>query len=95
MVGVSWYECRGLLPLAQREEQANSYRLPTEAEWEKAARGTDGRPYPWGKRFDPSRLNIVEGDQTVRSTTPVGIYPAGVSPIPMLGHGRQCLGVDE
>ncbi|MCP4146359.1 MAG: formylglycine-generating enzyme family protein, partial [bacterium] len=48
--------------------------------WEKAARGVDGRNYPWGNQFEAGRLNAREGKQVVRTTTPVGIYPTGTSP---------------
>ncbi len=80
VVGVSWDDARAFCDwLTEKTGWVRSYRLPTEAEWEKAARGTDGRIYPWGNDWSPKKVNSVDGGQG--GTTPVGQYsPAGDSP---------------
>jgi len=81
VVNVSWDDaiayCRWLL-----ETTGKPYTLPSEAEWEKAARGTDGQLYPWGNIFDQGKCNV--GKSGIRATTPVDNYPQGASPYGVL-----------
>lgn len=72
IVGVTWYEAMAYARWAGK-------RLPTEAEWEKAARGADGRRFPWGNEFDSQRCNVAATG--LGCTTAVGHFaPAGDSP---------------
>ncbi len=84
-MNVTWHDARAYcvwLTEIWRDEgkiAANEQvRLSTEAEWEKAARGTGGEIYPWGNNWDEKKCNTGELD--LRGTTPVGIFPDGASP---------------
>jgi iron(II)-dependent oxidoreductase len=85
VVGVNWYEALAYTRwLTEQLRQSGKLgtdevvTLPSEAQWEKAARGTDGRMYPWGNEWDETKCN--NRDLWLNQTTSIGIFPDGASP---------------
>jgi formylglycine-generating enzyme required for sulfatase activity len=77
MTMVTWFGAKAFCEL-------NNWRLPSEIEWEKAARGTDVRPYPWGEGIEPNSANYYSSHDIFEKitgklgdTTPVGFYNGG------------------
>lgn len=81
VVGVTWYEAMAYCGWLSAQT-ALLFRLPNEAEWEKAARGADGRIYPWGNTWAAGRCNSKEAG--LKRTSLVGQYPSGASPYGLL-----------
>jgi formylglycine-generating enzyme required for sulfatase activity len=77
VVGVCWYEARAYCAWLSTETGLE-VRLPTEVEWEAAARGTDARAYPYVDTFDRLKANTVETH--VKRAAPVGVFPGGRTP---------------
>ena len=78
VVNISWDDATAYCKWLS-EKTKKQYRLPTGAEWEKAARGEDGRVYPWGNEFDPKKANTAEAK--IGDTSEVGQFsPQGDSP---------------
>jgi serine/threonine-protein kinase len=81
VVNVSRHDACALCAWAS-EVTETPVRLPSEAEWEKAARGTDGRIWPWGNK--PPTKELCNFNNNVKDTTPVGAYPRGAGPYGVL-----------
>ena len=79
--GLTWYDALGYARWL-RQMTGLAWRLPTEAEWEKAARGTEGHIYPWGNSWEAGKANILwdESQSIDQSVTPVDRYSRAASP---------------
>lgn len=86
VVGVSWDDARAYCSWLS-ELTDSTIRLPSEAEWEKAARGEDGRPYPWGESWEAGRCNLHAEELTAADAFPEGASPYGC--LDMVGNAAE------
>ncbi|MBI3772426.1 MAG: SUMF1/EgtB/PvdO family nonheme iron enzyme [Gammaproteobacteria bacterium] len=80
VTAVNWYDAASYCRWKKK-------RLPSEGEWEKAARGTDGLEYPWGQSWDSSRVNTGENDDSGVELRPVGSFADDRSPFSVMDMG--------
>ena len=91
---VDWFDARDYCRWLS-QKTGDLIRLPTELEWEKAARGVDGRAYPWGDHFDPTFCLMRESRSFPQQPEPVGTFPIDTSPYgvrDMAGGMREWVG---
>ncbi|MCB9766313.1 MAG: SUMF1/EgtB/PvdO family nonheme iron enzyme [Alphaproteobacteria bacterium] len=78
VIGISWHDAAAYAAW-RAEVEGRPIRLPTELEWEKAARGVDGRVFPWGDRFDATLCHMAQSRPGRNLPVPVGSYPTDCS----------------
>ncbi len=77
VVGITWFEARAYC-LWLSHQSGRAFRLPSEVEWEAAARGTEGRRYAWGDAMEAQHCNIISTH--VMRPSPIGVFPVGDTP---------------
>jgi serine/threonine-protein kinase len=80
VMAISWKDAEAYCAWLSRRDPTATYRLPTVAEWEKAASGADGRTYPWGNHFDYAFTKGGRSREGKAAPEPVGSFPADESP---------------
>ena len=91
---VTWFDARAYCRW-RSERDGHVFRMPSEAEWEKAARGVDGRSFPWGDRFDATYCLMRESRSYPQQPEPIGTFAVDESPYgvrDMAGGMREWVG---